>query len=155
MNKFIFGLIAISGALSLTACGSGDSDSPSSFQSGDSPDSALAITISNAEDVSASSLSAIDSATNASGDTVAFSASIEGEGQTFEISQFVRHLLTHLPEGAFQDSGLATGIVINPTTFDCSDPDVGGVSGQITISGNLASQSTLTAGDELNSEFFN
>ena len=155
MNKFIFGLIAISGGLILTACGSGDSDSPSSFQSGDSPDSALAITISNAEDVSASSLSAIDSATNASGDTVAFSASIEGEGQTFEISQFVRHLLTHLPEDAFQDSDLATGIVINPTTFDCSDPDVGGVSGQITISGNLASQSTLTAGDELNSEFFN
>lgn len=155
MNKFLLGLTVFSGGFLLTACGSGSSDSPSSFLSGDSPDSALAITVSNAEDVSASSLSAIDSATNASGDAVAFSASLEDQGESFEISSFVRHLITHLPKSALQDSGLATGIVINPTTLNCSDPDFGGVSGQVTISGNLASQSTLTPGDELNSEFFN
>lgn len=155
MNKVICGLITMSSVLLLMACGSGGSDSASSSQSGNSPDSALAITLTNSEDVSASVLSATESTTNASGDAIAFSASIKDQSEAFEISGFVRHMLTNLPKSAFQESSQATGVVINPTTLNCSDPDVGGVSGQITISGNLASQSTLTAGDELNSEFFN
>ena len=155
MNNLLSGLIAVGISFFLTACGSGSGEAGADTQAGNSPDTALAITVSNSDDVTASTVSAVSSTTNAGGDTIAFSASIESDSTEFEISQFFYRLLADFPDHLLQDTDLATGIVISPITIDCSDPDFGGVSGQVTLSAEIATRSNITAGDKFNAEFFN
>ena len=155
MNKLLSSLVTVGISVFLTACGSGSGEAGGNSQVGNSPDTALAITLSNSEDVSASTVSAVSATTNAGGDTLAFSASIETDNKTIEINQFVQRLLAGFPERFLQETGLATGIVISPITINCSDPDFGGVSGQVTLSAEIASRSEITPGDKFNAEFFN
>ena len=138
----------------LAGCGGGGGGS-NSGPVNRSPNAALALTTANVEDVSAAAISASDLALTAGADTIVFAASVESQSSDFEISDFILRTLSHLPKDAFLSSDIALSIEIPPTTVSCSDPDIGGISGQARVSGNIASDLMLTPGDRLNTEFFN
>ena len=132
--------------------GGGDDGGPGSSSA--TVDPALAITQLNAEEVSAVTVGGTSAATQAGGSTIVFSASIDAPESDFEISQLIRSMLKRVPEEALVDTDLATGIRIAPTTVSCADPDIGGVSGSVQVSGDVASLLAYSADDELNFDFF-